>query len=693
MTRRSARLASRQSGDATAMPASLSETPNELGEPSSAYPNPPQEWDDDDDDDYEYEDDRDTVEYTQRRRETAARAVATPASSKKIHSVEVTHEGSESGLSESEEDEEFLVENDVGQECLDLSELPLDPSEAPPEEPEGEEDDDELETHRSNKRARISIDTAEQWISDFNQANPVNDDDPDVQRFRETMKLIVEIICNWARQNENGSLTAWFKLPASERETTSQFRSVLAHVDIQELIDNIFEHIPNKVQKLLGKQDLRPIDLLDLPHVPHSFAHRLTYADIAVRAGVSNITHSPGVTGKPVKSIKPDADLESLIEAKVYVGSTICKLGGYSRIRNHELGSDGKKGESSHYNYTKQPDVAPNFRIIGVWSNPLVVESLNNTNDIQRWLPVFLEGILMVYLGLLDRSSKPVVDVSIQALFAESKYVLIDRLRSNLELPDFHNQSLNKAWPLAQGVRGGMIIVNECSNPACRRPKIFNGKKQIFYTRKGKLSERLCKTCHDNHSRTGKLRTSNRYNYNKSQGPRVCSNPNCGAVEGKGAPGKFKHDKFDETKWICNNCWMWQHVHNENRPARPPLADIPTHERTCCNPNCGKTQLPDGPKVVWTRTLTATGTQEWRCNRCHLFLKSHGIERPTDEELKNMNLSKVGRSCLNCGRVHEKGKNAHWAANLAAPGTFRCGKCASYHKKHQEERPQHLWNQ
>ncbi|KAG5792778.1 hypothetical protein H9Q69_008174 [Fusarium xylarioides] len=109
---------------------------------------PPREWDDDDDDDYECEDDRDTVEYTQRRRETAARAVATPASSKIRDSVEVTHEDSEFALSESEEDEEFLVENELEQECLDLSELPLDPLEVPPKELEVNNDNDELETHR-----------------------------------------------------------------------------------------------------------------------------------------------------------------------------------------------------------------------------------------------------------------------------------------------------------------------------------------------------------------------------------------------------------------------------------------------------------------------------------------------------------------------------------------------------------------
>ncbi|KAF5551799.1 hypothetical protein FMEXI_3142 [Fusarium mexicanum] len=684
MTRRSARLASRQSGDATAMLASLSETPNELGEPSSAYPNPHQEWDDDDDDDYEYEDDRDTIEYTQRRRETAARAVATPASSKKIRdSVEVTHEDSEFTLSESEEDEEFLVENELEQECLDLSELPLDPSEVPPEEPESDDDDAELETHRPNKRARISVDTAEQWISDFNQANPVNDDDPDLQRFREAMKLIVEIICNWARQNKSDSLKAWFKLPASERETTSQFRSVLAKVDIQQLIDNIFKHIPNKVQKLLGKQDLRPIDLLDLPQVPQNFMHRLTYVDIAVRAGVNNITRLPGVTKNPVKSIKHGAQLECETEIKVYAGSTMNKRGARKRIRHHEIGSDGKKEKCMHYSYTSQPDVAPNFRIIGIWSNPFVVESLDNTNDIQRWLPVFLEGIIMVFLGLIHRSNKPLVDRSFLELFSEAKYGLIDHLRSNLELPDFHNQSLNQAWSLAQGIAGGMIVVNECDNPACKRPRFFRGKIQTFIPIYGTLSDRVCMACYQFWRKNGTLRTLNRTQHDKSQGPRVCNNPFCDRTEGDPSAPKFIRDRLDNTKWRCGRCHDWQREHNnEDRPS-----DVRDENRSCCNPNCDTVQVPSGVSsrsIGWAKTVTATGTIEWRCRKCQYYLNYNGTERPgDDEEVERLRRLKTrvdpSRSCSNCGKVQVPGKKMIWYKNKAAEGTFKCNSCWQYY--------------
>jgi hypothetical protein len=75
-------------------------------------------------------------------------------------------------------------------------------------------------------------------------------------------------------------MPARFKSPTSEREMTSQFRSLLVRISAQELSDNIFVYIPRKVQKLFGKQDLTPIELLDLPLVPHAFVHRLTYAAI-----------------------------------------------------------------------------------------------------------------------------------------------------------------------------------------------------------------------------------------------------------------------------------------------------------------------------------------------------------------------------------------------------------------------------
>ncbi|RBA09380.1 hypothetical protein FPRO05_06517 [Fusarium proliferatum] len=715
MYRRSGRLASRQSGDAKERDEKRSE--EEQGESSSMHAKVPQEWDDDDDD--EYDEDRDTEKYTQSRRKMSARAIATPASSKKIRdSLTVTYEDSEFELSEPEEDEEFLIEGEFEQECFDLSELPLDPSEVPPEEPEVDYDDDELETHQSNKRARISIDTAEQWISDFNRANPVNDDDPDLLRFRETLKIIVERICNWAREDENGSLKAWFKSPVSERHTTSQFRSVLAQVDIQQLIDNLFEHMPKCVQKIFGKQDLRPMDLLDLPQVPHSFSHRLTYTNIPVRAGVNNITRLPGVKGKPVKSIKPDAQLGKEAPTKVYLGSAISKLGAYTRIRAHEEGSDGKvKEKSVHYDFTKQPDVAPNLRIIGVWSNPFVVDSLDSPNDIDRWLPVFLEGILMVYLGLVHRSNVPLVDRSLQGVFAEAKYVLIDRLRSNLELPDFHNQSLNLAWSIAQGVNGGMLVVHECSNPACRRPKFFQGKKQRFLTVNGKLSERICLMCYQYaRKHDGELRTANKARYDKSQGARVCNNPNCRKVEGSDDKGHFKADILDKTKWRCQQCYDWQRRHKgEDRPAElpGPVGD----NRSCCNPNCDRVQVPGGPKITWKKRVTATGTVEYRCSRCMSYLQANGIDRPSEEQVKldrkerrarNRNAPRTAppvappaappaaptpRSCSNCGQVQDtNGKKVVWYKNKAAEGTFRCRPCHNYFTSHDdEERPQHMW--
>ncbi|KAG5788336.1 hypothetical protein H9Q69_012603 [Fusarium xylarioides] len=545
MCRRSGRLASRQSGDAKEHDEKRSE--EEQGESSSMHAKVPQEWDDDDD---EYDDDRDTAEYTQSRRKMSAQAIATPASSKKIRdSLTVTYEDSEFKLSEIEEDKEFLVEGKLEQECFDLSELPLDPSEVPPEEP---------------------------------------------------------------------------------------------------------EHMLKRIQKIFSKKNLRPIDLLNLPKVPYSFSYCLIYMDIPVRAGVNNITRLPGVKGKPVKSIKHDVQLESEADTQVYMGSAISKLGAYTRIRAHEEGSDGKVNENSvHYNYTKQPDVAPNLRIVGVWSNPFVVDSLDSPNDIDRWLPVFLEGILMVYLGLVHRSNVPLVDRTLQGVFSEAKYVLIDHLRSNLELPDFHNQSLNLAWSIAQGVNGGMVIVNECSNPDCKRPKFFKGKKQKYLAVNGSLSERICGACyHYARKHDGELRNSNKTRHAKSQGARVCNNPNCRKVEGSDDKGHFKRDILDNTKWRCNLCYGWQRNHNgEDRPAEGhvPVGD----NRSCCNPNCDIVQVPGGPKLQWRKTVTATGTVEWRCDNCHGYFKTNGVERPSGPVKKGRKPQLPGRSCSNCGYVHD----------------------------------------
>ncbi|KAJ4020145.1 hypothetical protein NW752_005250 [Fusarium irregulare] len=486
MPHRSGRLSSRRSGG-TEMLAPLPKTPREsdgkrfveeLGEPSMIQADAPERRDgpyngnndDENDDDHDNDYGGDAVEYTKSQGKKPARAVATPVSLRKTRgSVAVTIEDSDADpdadwtdLSDGEEG--FAEDGD-----FDPEESLLDECEAAPEEqdvdPNDEDDDNEPEefsnagdSKRPAKKARISAETAEQWIHDYNQANPVDENDPDVQRFQKKLRAIVHHICTWARENENGSLDAWYRSPAHKRHMTKAFREVLQRADIQELVDKILAHMPDQVQKIFGKLNLTPTDLLELPEVPYMTKHRLVYTNVPVRVSVGSIERARKVGKRRVKSLKRGTSLQSVKQTKIYIGSTIAKKGGYARIRCHERGSDGiYEKRNMHYDYTEQEDVVPNFRVIALWSNPECVDSLNPEEDIERWLVVFLEGIMMLYLGTISRYNKPAVDKSSNAIFAEEKYVLVDMLRDDLDLPEFHDHSLNQAWPLAQGVNGGMV--------------------------------------------------------------------------------------------------------------------------------------------------------------------------------------------------------------------------------------------
>ncbi|KAF5656322.1 hypothetical protein FCIRC_13722 [Fusarium circinatum] len=370
-----------------------------------------------------------------------------------------------------EEEEEYEEEEDEEGDSsvpdpqdieINYDELPLDEGEEAEEEEE-EVDNEEAVTESSNgsKKARLSIKSAEDWISNYNKENPVDKNDPELQRFQCLFSALIRGACEWAREDYNGSLSAWFGLPAKDREMARPFRGKLANVVIQDVIDNLLGHIPDKGKKVLGRGDLTAIDLLDLPRAPKRILHRIVYADAPVQAGVDNIIRIPSIhVNGPVKTLKRNIRLAKKTKTKAYIGSSINRLGGYNRLRDHEKGSNGIYSTlSKHYEFSQQQDVAPNLRIIGMWSNPHVVEDLNADNDTQRWLPVFCEGMIMVYLGLLNRHNRPISpNTAVGDLFSDAKYDLIDKLRNGLELPNLQQESLNSAWPLAQGVNGGMVV-------------------------------------------------------------------------------------------------------------------------------------------------------------------------------------------------------------------------------------------
>ncbi|KAF7545685.1 hypothetical protein G7Z17_g9002 [Cylindrodendrum hubeiense] len=414
---------------------------------------------------------------------------------------------------------------------------------------------------RGAKIPRVSTDkTAEQWIEYCNHANPVADGDLDMQRFQDRIGALVDRFCEWARSEEDGPVSLWMKRPQSERGTTRAFRSLLAHARQEELKRQILDHMPRKAQQVLGKKDLRPLDLLEMPKVPDDFLHRLVYFDVPIRVGQQNIEKAPSKLAqkREVKAVKPGVHIRPSMEAKIYIGSSISKLGGCSRTAKHELEANrpaGSRSRSLHYSFSGQVDVVPSFFVAGAWSNPNALEEYNDeAQDVTRSLPVFLEGLLMVYLGTYHVVNRPQSEGSVR-LFSDASYDLVRRLRKDLQLPCLHPDSLNQAWPLMQGVHGGMVRATRCANVECGRRKVEEQEPgdEFKTTTKlvalnGPFSSRYCMGCwlfamqNDGSMRSREGSTNGYFGrelgFNRDAinagwfakgNPRQCSNAACGA--------------------------------------------------------------------------------------------------------------------------------------------------------------------
>ncbi|KAF4465311.1 hypothetical protein FALBO_7843 [Fusarium albosuccineum] len=102
---------------------------------------------------------------------------------------------------------------------------------------------------------------------------------------------------------------------------TRGFRNILIYAVEQQLIDNLLAHMPRKSQRILGKENLSALDILDLPRVPSQFLHRLTYLDIPGRVDSSNIQHTQTPYHQtPGKALRPGVQIEGSMGAKIYVG-------------------------------------------------------------------------------------------------------------------------------------------------------------------------------------------------------------------------------------------------------------------------------------------------------------------------------------------------------------------------------------
>ncbi|KAH7318645.1 hypothetical protein B0I35DRAFT_409501 [Stachybotrys elegans] len=207
-----------------------------------------------------------------------------------------------------------------------------------PDEDDAEEDGEGIEegAQRPSKRPRLEPDvTADEWIAAFNEKYPVPDEDADMQQFRHGMTAIIERLCNWSFVNSDSS--PWFLLGQEDREVTRGFRHLLSRSRPEELTDHILSHMPKRAQKVLGRKNLKPFNLLELPEIPKEIKHRLVYLDIPVQVGEQNITRRPSKLVNRHDSTKHSlVDADQNMDARVYIGSSINRLGAKERLAVHE---------------------------------------------------------------------------------------------------------------------------------------------------------------------------------------------------------------------------------------------------------------------------------------------------------------------------------------------------------------------
>ncbi|VUC23628.1 unnamed protein product [Clonostachys rosea] len=350
---------------------------------------------------------------------------------------------------------------------------------------EDESMEEETDSFRPSKRPRLG--TAEEWVHDYNEKNPVSDEDKDLKRFQSKFQEFLVRLHNFACDDEDGELKDWKSIPRDHRAMTKGFRRMISTIHPNDLGKKIMkDHMPRKVQQILGRESLTPLDLLELPKPPVGTRHRLTYADIPVRVGVENIcqrnsklsTSSKGT----VKSVKSGVVLDPLMEAGVYAGSSLRPSGGMDRVVDHEKAANKVRNIESnikHYKFSAQADVVPSFHIFGLWTNPDAMEQVPE-QDPERWMPCFLEGILMAYLGLYTRRNRAFGDKAM-IIFSDESYDLVAALREGLQLPNLARWSLNRAWPLMQGVPNGMVTATHCANEGCRAPNVGKFPKKPYY--------------------------------------------------------------------------------------------------------------------------------------------------------------------------------------------------------------------
>lgn len=285
---------------------------------------------------------------------------------------------------------------------------------------------------------------ASAWVKAQNAKSGILPDNANVQRFQYKWRGLVTKVSKSIRRAMSAGGADKIKTRSCYNFTTIR---IFMECDPDELCQDMFDHAPLRTQEVLGRESLKLKSLLDLPGRGDAEILPVmgAYVNIPGRYDESQIEQKahPNYFFQVVgtcRFLKDSVDPKSAKAHEAYVGSSVAESykGLAGRIRRHTLMSMREylpeNEETAQYRFTRAKDVVNNFRVAAVWDF-----------DEDCRLPVLNEGLLITYLGLQnygeDSERHP------EVTFTHNRW-----LRQDLDLPNFEQYSLNRAWPLFQGI-------------------------------------------------------------------------------------------------------------------------------------------------------------------------------------------------------------------------------------------------
>ncbi|CAO2654877.1 Nn.00g116100.m01.CDS01 [Neocucurbitaria sp. VM-36] len=218
---------------------------------------------------------------------------------------------------------------------------------------------------------------------------------------------------------------------------TNGFAALISNTSEEYLFDSFLSGIADSTQAVLGHRGLSIQDLLRLPRLENDI---LAENDVYLDA----VEYAPGEAH----------------QWRLYIGSAVAEFGALQRWYNYFLGHCTTR----HGKAIRQPGRSMNLRCLAHYGlSPIA------------WLPVFAEGIFMIYFGTIDdpgfRAERFVRFIS------DHLYNAINDLRLQCGLDVPIARGLNSTWTFTQGWRGvGIKIGAKCVD--CPRTVLdFNDPK------------------------------------------------------------------------------------------------------------------------------------------------------------------------------------------------------------------------